>query len=273
VRHLAEAWIRTASRVHARGDVAGAGANLLARYADPGRAYHDLRHLDEVLRNVDELADVARDADAVRLAAWFHDAVYDTTATDNEARSARLAETVLTELRVDPARIAEVARLVRVTATHEVATDDTDAAVLCDADLAILAAGPARYAEYVAGVRREHAQLSDADFARGRAVVLRALLAHEPLFQTAAARTEWEQTARANVTAELARLEPCTRHVTRISGSRAARLRGPRRNASPRRRSGRSSALPPVPARQARAAGQRQESGGRAGRPRRTAAR
>jgi predicted metal-dependent HD superfamily phosphohydrolase len=208
VRHLAEAWIRTTSRVHARGDVAGAGANLLGRYADPGRGYHNLRHLDEVLRNVDELADVARDPDAVRLAAWFHDAVYDPTAPDNEERSARLAEAVLTELRVDAARIAEVARLVRATATHEVAPDDTDAAVLCDADLAILAADPGRYAEYVAGVRREYAHASDADFASGRVVVLRALLAHRPMFRTAAARSEWEQTARANVTAELARLGP-----------------------------------------------------------------
>lgn len=207
MRHLAEAWLRTAARVRARGDVAGAGATLLGRYADPGRAYHDLRHLDEVLRNVDELADIARDADAVRLAAWFHDAVYDPTAQDNEERSARLAVTLLTNLRVDPARVAEVARLVLTTATHEVTEDDTDAAVLCDADLAILASGPGRYEEYTAAVRREYAHLSDADFASGRAAVLRALLAHLPLFRTPAARADWEETARANITAELARLE------------------------------------------------------------------
>lgn len=207
MRHLAEAWIRTASRARARGDLAGAGADLLSRYAAPGRAYHDLRHLDEVLRNVDELAAVAQDADAVRLAAWFHDAVYDPAAQDNEERSAHLAETVLTGLRVDATRVAEVARLVRVTATHEVAEVDSDAAVLCDADLAILAAGPGRYEQYAAAVRQEYAHVSDADFASGRAAVLRALLAHESLFCTTAARVQWEGTARANVTAELSRLE------------------------------------------------------------------
>ncbi|MDQ1665713.1 MAG: hypothetical protein QOH75_1744 [Actinomycetota bacterium] len=207
MRHLAEAWIRTASRVGARGDVAGAGADLLARYAAADRAYHDLRHLDEVLRNVDELADVARDADAVRLAAWFHDAVYDATAQDNEERSAELAEKVLARLRVDDSRVAEVARLVRATTTHEAAADDADGAVLCDADLAILASGPGRYDEYTAAVRAEYAHVSDADFASGRAAVLRALLAHEPLFRTTTARTEWEAAARANVTAELARLD------------------------------------------------------------------
>ncbi|MGZ4596386.1 MAG: HD domain-containing protein [Actinomycetes bacterium] len=206
MRHLADAWLRTASRVRARGDVAGAGANLLVRYASPDRAYHDLTHLDEVLRHVDELAGVAQDADAVRLAAWFHDAVYDPEAADNEEQSAQLAESVLADLRVADARIAEVARLVRVTATHEVAPDDLDGAVLCDADLAILAADPGRYAQYVAGVRREYAHVSDADFASGRAAVLRALLAHETLFRLPTARAEWEDVARANVTAELARL-------------------------------------------------------------------
>jgi predicted metal-dependent HD superfamily phosphohydrolase len=199
--------MRTASRVRARGDVAGAGADLLGRYAAAGRAYHDLRHLDEVLRNVDELAEVAQDPEAVRLAAWFHDAVYDPTAHDNEERSAHLAETVLSGLRVAVPRVAEVARLVRVTATHEVSATDADAAVLCDADLAILAADAGRYEEYAAAVRREYAHLSDADFARGRTAVLRGLLAHRPLFRTAAARTGWEAPARENVTAELARLE------------------------------------------------------------------
>ncbi|MDQ1628139.1 MAG: hypothetical protein QOI54_1883 [Actinomycetota bacterium] len=208
MRHLAEAWLRTASRVGARGDVAGAGADLLARYAAGGRHYHDLTHLDEVLRNIDELAGHARDADAVRLAAWFHDAVYDAGAHDNEERSAVLAEQVLGGLRVADERLREVARLVRLTAGHEVATGDADAAVLCDADLAVLAADPTRYARYTAGVRQEYAHVRDEDFAAGRAAVLRALLAHHPLFRTPSAREAWESSARANVAAELAGLSP-----------------------------------------------------------------
>lgn len=207
MRHLAEAWLRTTSRVHARDDVAGAGADLLARYADSGRHYHDLTHLDEVLRNVDELADHARDADAVRLAAWFHDAVYDATADDNEERSAELADKVLARLRVDEVLIATVARLVRLTAGHQVGADDPDGAVLCDADLAVLASDPARYASYAAGVRQEYAHVSDDDFAAGRAAVLRGLLAQTPLFRTPTGHDAWESIARANVTAELRALE------------------------------------------------------------------
>jgi predicted metal-dependent HD superfamily phosphohydrolase len=59
----------------------------------------------------------------------------------------------------------------------------------------------------VAGVRAEYAHVADADFRRGRAAVLRDLLAKPTLFHTAAARALWEERARANVAGELASLE------------------------------------------------------------------
>ena len=90
MRHLAVDWLELCRRVGARGDVAGAGAALLGRWAEPHRAYHDLAHLDEVLARVTTLAAEARDVDTVRLAAWFHDAVYDPTKDDNEAQSATI---------------------------------------------------------------------------------------------------------------------------------------------------------------------------------------
>jgi predicted metal-dependent HD superfamily phosphohydrolase len=71
----------------------------------------------------------------------------------------------------------------------------------------VLAATADRYSTYVEGVSREYAHVDDVSFARGRAAVLRGLLAHEPLFRTAYGREHWESGARANVLAELARLE------------------------------------------------------------------
>jgi predicted metal-dependent HD superfamily phosphohydrolase len=192
--------------VGARDDVAGTGAALLGRWAEPHRAYHDLAHLAEVLERVDLLAAEADRPDAVRLAAWFHDAVYDPTATDNEERSAQPAERTLIQLRLTPELVDEVARLVRLTATHDVADDDRDGAVLCDADLAVLASDDLRYSSYVEGVRREYAHVEDAAFAVGRAQVLSTLLDRPALFRTAHGRSAWEQRARANVTAELGRL-------------------------------------------------------------------
>jgi predicted metal-dependent HD superfamily phosphohydrolase len=206
MRHLAVDWLELGRRVGARHDVAGAGAGLLARWVEPHRGYHDLAHLSEVLERVDLLAAEADQPDAVRLAAWFHDAVYDPTAADNEERSAALAVTTLRQLGLDEPLVVEVARLVRLTVAHEVVGDDRDGAVLCDADLAVLASDGVRYPAYVEGVRREYGHLDDATFARGRADVLRRLLDRPALFRTAHGRAAWEQRARANVTAELARL-------------------------------------------------------------------
>ena len=202
MRHLADAWIALAQRVGARGDVAGTGANLLGRWAEAHRAYHDLAHLDEVLRHVDGLADECPHPDTVRLAVWFHDAVYDPQAADNERRSADLATVALAGMDVEPSVVSEVARLVLLTATHDPSRDDLDGAVLCDADLAILAVGETRYASYVEGVRREYAHLDDTAFDAGRAEVLGRLLDRAQLYSTALARRDWEGRARGNIGTE-----------------------------------------------------------------------
>lgn len=209
---LLPAWRAALHPRPGSGDVAGLGeqllgAQLLAAYAEGHRAYHDRTHLREVLQHVDELERCAAELDLVRIAAWFHDAIYDPARGDNEERSAAWAERALPALGVADADVTEVARLVRLTAAHDPADCDADGAVLCDADLAILAAPPQRYAAYLAGVRREYAAVSDRDFAAGRAAVLRTLLDRPALYTTRVARSRWEVRARHNVAAELARLQ------------------------------------------------------------------
>jgi predicted metal-dependent HD superfamily phosphohydrolase len=92
-----------------------------------------------------------------------------------------------------------------VTAGHATAPGDDDGALLCDADLSVLAQTPQRYADYTVKIRQEYAHVPEADFRAGRAAVLRALLDLPALFR----RPElagWEQPARANLRAELAAL-------------------------------------------------------------------
>jgi len=191
--------------------------DLIARYEEPHRKYHNLRHLTEVLDIVDELADEAEDIEAVRLAAWFHDAVYESAAAhseseisesaiSNEEASARLAARVLTDLGVPAARASEAARLVRLTEKHVAADHDRNAAVLFDADLAILASAPERYEEYAQAVREEYRQVPDDVFRPARARILAALLSAPTLYRTPSARARFESRARTNVTAEIARL-------------------------------------------------------------------
>ncbi|GGZ76600.1 HD domain-containing protein [Streptomyces bluensis] len=180
--------------------------NLLKRWSEPQRRYHTLDHLTAVLDRVDELEEYADDPDAVRLAAWFHDAVYLPERSTNEERSARLAERALPEAGVPQETTDEVARLVRLTVTHDPADDDANGAVLCDADLAVLAAPPESYARYAAAVREEYSFVPDDAFRTGRAAVLRQLLDLPRLFRTPYGEREWEAPARRNIAAEIERL-------------------------------------------------------------------
>ena len=177
--------------------------DLLARWSETHRKHHTVTHLHEMLDAIGLLADagVEFDREAVELAAWFHDAIYEIGRDDNEDRSADLARELLAS---SPVR-DEVARLVLVTKTHKVADDDINGAVLSDADLSVLGSDAFRYRAYAKAVREEYAEVPDEVFKPARAQVLRALLAG-PLFHTATARERWEELARRNITDEIAAL-------------------------------------------------------------------
>lgn len=199
---LLHEWRALVTRHCASPDTAAVGAALLARWSEPHRRYHDLAHLQGVLDAVDDLAGFAEDPDAVRLAAWYHDAVY-AGAPDDEENSALLAESDLSALGLPAALVAEVARLVRLTVEHDPAPADRNGQVLSDADLAVLALGPEEYRSNTAKVRAEYGHVSDDDFRTGRARVIESLLAAPALYRTPDGRRLWEDAARRNLTSEL----------------------------------------------------------------------
>jgi len=200
VSALLEPWQRV---LGSSPDALAAGRDVVDRYAEPQRRYHDRRHLAEVLH---ALPLVARGGDVpgpVVLAAYFHDAVYALTPGRDERRSADLAATVLAALGRPPAEVADVVRLVLLTTTHDPAPGDDPGSLLCDADLAVLGATPERYLQYAADVREEYGHVGDADFRRGRSAVLQTMLDRRRLFTTAAGRRLWEAPARQNLRVEL----------------------------------------------------------------------
>jgi predicted metal-dependent HD superfamily phosphohydrolase len=180
-------------------------AAVVDAWSEPHRRYHGLRHLAAVLGVIGELEAAAADPAAVRLAAWYHDVVYDPRRNDNEEVSAGRARAGLGGL-ASPERLAEVERLILLTAGHDPSDDDTNGAVLSDADLAVLASPPDAYAAYASAVRDEYGHLPDDVFTAGRIAVLEHLLALPALYRLPAVAAEWTPRARANLTAELALL-------------------------------------------------------------------
>ncbi|MFD3684715.1 metal-dependent phosphohydrolase [Nocardiopsis sp. NPDC058631] len=200
---LAASWRRLAG---GRPEAVAVGAELLDRWNEPHRRYHTLLHLWETLRAVDVLQEEADDADRVRYAVWFHDAVYEGRPGRDEEDSAELARRLLELVGVEPGRISEVVRLVGVTATHRPQEGDADGKVLSDADLSVLASPTDEYLAYTAAIRAEYRHICDRVFRAGRTRVLRSLLEGPRVFHTSFGRAHWEARARVNMLAELDRL-------------------------------------------------------------------
>jgi len=188
--------------------VLAVGADLLRRWAEPQRRYHTSRHLVEMfwaLEDLEKAGEVhGREGPLGRVAAWFHDAVYDPAQPPgaNETASAELAVRDLSALGLDADDVATVRGLVLATETHELQVGGLPAA-FHDADLWILSAPAERYAEYTAQVREEYATVPDDAFATGRAAVLRPFLERDSIYATPTAREQWGETARLNLAREL----------------------------------------------------------------------
>jgi predicted metal-dependent HD superfamily phosphohydrolase len=195
-------------------EIRSSGEALVARWGSPERRFHNLRHLVSVLARVDELTEETHEPDVVRLAAWYHGAVFasDLAAThanrggEDETASADVAQAELVALGVPEARARHVHDLVVYLARHTPNPADPDSAVLCDADLAMLAVEPQRYKSYLEDLRAEYAHIPKGDFLRARRHILRKLLARTSLFVSPLSE-RWEEPARQNLSAELARVE------------------------------------------------------------------
>lgn len=180
---------------------------LEAAYAEPHRRYHTRAHIEACLKLLDDVQGLsAQEKQLLTWAIWWHDAVYDPRASDNEARSADLAQAELAQEGVDPEACAEVARLIRLTAGHEVEAGDRLGTILIAIDLAILGAAPAEYDAYSRAVREEYAHVPDALWRAGRSRVLQRFLDAPVIFPDPGLRARFEAQARDNLARELATL-------------------------------------------------------------------
>ncbi|WP_192253779.1 HD domain-containing protein [Mesorhizobium silamurunense] len=186
-------------------------SELSALYRAADRHYHSLAHIEAMLALAAKYKSLLHDPDAVEAAIWFHDAVYDSRAKDNEAKSAALAAKKLSG-RISPERLAHVAVMINATATHQLPPlgDEHaayDAALFLDIDLAVLGAEPDAFDAYEKAVRREYGWVEEPMWRAGRAAVLKSFLDRPHIFHTAEFRKRFEPRARQNLKRSLAALE------------------------------------------------------------------
>lgn len=185
---------------------------LSALYAAQDRHYHNLAHIEAMLALAGDYRGLLRDPEAVEAAIWFHDAIYDSKAKDNEAQSAALAEQKLAG-RVEAGRLDRISSMIVATATHQLPSFDDptavrDAGLFLDMDLSILGAQPDAFDAYEHAVRREYAWVEEPMWRTGRSAVLKNFLARPHIFHTEEFRQRFEPQARLNMARSLEALTP-----------------------------------------------------------------
>lgn len=185
--------------------------SLKTRYGEPQRHYHTWDHIQALIRHFETIEDQLNNATAVRWAIYWHDAIYDPQAADNEDKSADLlrqqAESVL-----NPETLRLSDRIIRATKRHELpdnmtAADTNDLALFLDMDLSILAAEGAAFDTYEAHIRAEYAFVPIDLYRQARAGILKGFLNRERLYFSDHFFDRWEQKARANLQRSIHTLE------------------------------------------------------------------
>ncbi|MBL8363405.1 MAG: hypothetical protein JNN18_23170 [Rubrivivax sp.] len=181
---LPQSWLKHANGIGITGQSMPLLSQLVARWSEPHRHCHTLRHLQECLQLLEEWGRAHPLRHEIGMALWFHDAIHDPARPDNEERSARLATRALGRAGADPERVRIVSRFVRATRHGARTRSAQGAELMLDIDLAILGADRARFEAYERQVRAEYAHVPDDDFARGRAAFVDAMRERPRLFMT-----------------------------------------------------------------------------------------
>jgi len=198
-------WMGLWQRLGAQGNLHEAYNDLVKRYAEPHRAYHTLEHIEHCLNELDQVRRLAINPDAIELALWYHDAIYDTKAKDNEERSAAFAAKVIKNALLPDNLGQTIATLIMAT-KHTVASADPDAQLLVDIDLSILGQSEDKFDEYERQIRKEYGWVADDMFVAGRSAILKSFLDRPTIYSMRFFRSKYEAQARLNIARSLARL-------------------------------------------------------------------
>mgnify|MGYP001738163031 FL=1 len=188
--------------------------DLISRWNAKGRILHNTRHLIKTLARIDEIASTAHDPDVLRVALWYQGAVLNrsfdvfqrgTNSDEQEFSALYHARSRMEALGLSEDVISRVQELMMALFTHRADPSDMDAQVLIDADLGMLAASPQDFKRFRESLREECPDLCDTDYVRARRLAIKKILAREQIFHSPLALA-WEETARANLEAESAKL-------------------------------------------------------------------
>lgn len=178
--------------------------NLVGFYSALGRHYHTLEHIKHCLDLADEMHFATKKMHLVRLAIWYHDAIYDTKSKENEKKSANLFMRLAELLNMKSEDIDEVVAMI-MASDHKGTKEEypLETKLFLDIDIAILGAERNVYAKYDEDIRKEYSWVPEEEYLKGRTQVLASFLNRKPLYLTEQFQSRFEDTAKANLALSL----------------------------------------------------------------------
>ena len=171
-------------------------------YTQPGRCYHNLRHLAQLIEELEPCRALSVNWSALLFAVFYHDIIYSIRKKDNEERSADAAQKALAFLKVPNATSVLCIENILATKSHAV-TGNPDTNLFTDADLSIHGKSPEVYDLYCAQIRKEYSVYPNLLYRPGRKKVVLHLLEMPCIFKTAFFYERYESSARNNLHREL----------------------------------------------------------------------
>jgi predicted metal-dependent HD superfamily phosphohydrolase len=172
--------------------------DLVQKYTEPNRHYHNLNHVNTCLNAFDQTVDHISDKFCVEAAIWFHDVIYDPQKGDNEHLSAKHASAFLGKTNVEEKKISKIENLICLT-KHPANPLSGDEKILLDIDLMILGSEPKLYEEYEKSIRKEYSFVPSHLYKMGRKKLLKSFIERKKIFETSFFVQRYETQARDNL--------------------------------------------------------------------------
>jgi len=181
-------------------------SELVHLYNQPHREYHNLQHIYDSLKEMDEVYNSIRHPSEVEMAIWYHDAIYDTKRNDNEKRSAELSWNRLYKTGLLGYFINDVYSMILATKHNGNNIEDNDTKYLVDIDLSNLGVSPEKFEENSKKIRQEYGWVPESEFNKNRKAILEHFNNSDYIYHTNYFREKYENQARENLEREIKKL-------------------------------------------------------------------
>jgi predicted metal-dependent HD superfamily phosphohydrolase len=171
-------------------------------YSSKKRHYHTLQHLDNLLAQLTEVKGEIRNWETILFTLYYHDIIYNSLKSDNEEKSAELAEKRMKQMSVSNETIELCKNQILATKSH-IKSADSDTNYFTDADLSVLGQSWETFTLYYKNVRKEYSIYPDFVYNPGRKKVLNHFLSMDRIFKTDYFHNKFEIQAKQNLQKEI----------------------------------------------------------------------